>query len=190
MSHLRFGRSSKVPVSAPLALETHNILFQIVPIPVATNEFEPRKVEAQTKALKDFRSAAKDLFEPNDCRLVSNGGNRAYQTQETYGTAITMEKAIETMNAHDLTLRVNFKRPGVHGSTTCMELSAPLLERLIQESADAKGMKTIELRCKSEIHASVPRHGAMYVSITKHGAQHVLSHVDYHILAQYDEMYN
>lgn len=191
MSHLRFTRKA-VPVAAASATsaETHNIKIDIVPVPVDTNEFSPKKVEAQTVALKEFRTAAKDLFESNDCRVVTNGGTRAYQTQETYGTAVSMEKAIEVMNEHDLTFKVNFRRPGVHGSTTCMELSAPLLERLLQESEDAKGMKTIELRCRSETHASVPRHGAMYVSVAKAGAQHVLSHVDYHILSQYDEMYN
>lgn len=191
MSHLRFTRKA-VPVAAASAAsaETHNIKIDIVPVPVDTNEFSPKKVQAQTVALKAFRTAAKDLFESNDCRVVNNGGTRAYQTQETYGTAVSMEKAIEVMNEHDLTFKVNFRRPGVHGSTTCMELSAPLLERLLQESEDAKGMKTIELRCRSETHASVPRHGAMYVSVAKAGAQHVLSHVDYHILSQYDEMYN
>lgn len=191
MSHLRFTRKATPVATANSALpDTHHIKIDIVPVPVDTNEFDPKKVQAQTVALKEFRGAAKDLFESNDCRLVTNGGTRAYQTQETYGTAVSMEKAIEVMNAHDLTFKINFRRPGVHGSTTCMELSAPLLERLLQESEDAKGMKTIELRCRSETHASVPRHGSMYVSVSKAGAQHVLSHVDYHILSQYDEMYN
>jgi hypothetical protein len=188
MSHLRFGRERKVSASASNVSstmpDTHHIKIELVPIPVETNEFDPKKVQAQTTALKDFRTAAKDLFETNDCRLVTNGGTRAYQTQETYGTAVSMEKAIEVMTAHDLTFKINFRRPGVHGSTTCMELSSPLLERLLQESEDAKGMKTIELRCRSETH------GSMYVSVSKTGAQHVLSHVDYHILSQYDEMYN
>lgn len=191
MSHLRFTRKpARAVVSAPTAAETHNIKIDIVPIPVETNEFDPKKVAAQTAAQREFRTAAKDLFEQNDCRLMANNGNRAYQTQETYGTSVSMEKAIEVMNEHDLTMKINFRRPGVHGSTTCMELSAPLLERLLQESADAKGQKTIELRCKSETHASVPRHGAMYVTVVKAGAQHALSHVDYHILSQYDQMYS
>lgn len=190
MSHLRFTKKPAVPVAAPSAVEQHHILFQVVPVPVTSNEFDPKKVAEQTAALKQFRTQAKDIFEPNDCRMVSNGGNRAYQTQETYGTSLSMEKAIEVMSAHDLTLRVNFRRPGVHGSTTCMELSPTLLERLLQESPDAKGQKTIELRCKSETHAAVPRHGALFVTVKKSGAQHVLSHVDYHVLASYDEMYN
>ena len=191
MSHLRFTRRAVPVATAASAMpDTHHIKIDIVPIPVGTNEYSPKTVQQQTAALKEFRTAARDLFETNDCRCVMNAGTRAYQTQETYGTAVSMEKAIEVMNAHDLTFKINFRRPGVHGSTTCMELSAPLLERLLQESEDAKGMKTIELRCRSETHASVPRHGSMYVSVAKAGAQHVLSHVDYHILSQYDDMYN
>ena len=125
MSHLRFTRKPARVVAAATSADTHNVKIDIVPIPVETNEFDPKKVAAQTAAQREFRTAAKDLFEQNDCRLVANGGNRAYQTQETYGTSVSMEKAIEVMNEHDLTMKINFRRPGVHGSTTCMELSAP-----------------------------------------------------------------
>ena len=55
---------------------------------------------------------------------------------------------------------------------------------------DSKNQKTLELRVKAEASVSVPRHGAMYISVQKMGAMHMLSHVDYKIMASYDSMYH
>jgi hypothetical protein len=191
MSHFRFSSKPAIPTAAAAAPKPHHIQFEIVPVPTGTtSEFDPKFVAAQTAALKEFRERGKDIFKPNDCRMVSNGGNRAYETFETYGTALTVEKMVEVMNTHHLTLKVKFNRPGLHGANTCMELSAGLLDRLLQESPDAKNNKTIALRIGTEKHTAVPPHGTMYVTVAQQGAQHVLSHVDYHILAQYDELYS
>jgi len=170
--------------------QQHHVLIEAVPVPVGTNEYEPEKVRAQGLALQNFRSVAKDIFEPNECRCVSNAGQRLYQTQETYGTSMSIEQMIETMSDYDLTMRVNFRRPGVHSATTCMELSAPLLNRLLEESEDAKSQKTLELRVKAEASVSVPRHGSMYITVCKNGEVHTLSHVDYKIMSSYDSMYH
>ncbi len=170
--------------------QQHHVLIEAVPVPVGTNEYDPEKVRAQGLALQNFRNVAKDIFEPNECRCVSNAGQRLYQTQETYGTSMSIEQMIETMGNYDLTMRVNFRRPGVHSATTCMELSAPLLARLLEESEDAKSQKTLELRVKAEASVSVPRHGSMYITVCKNGEVHTLSHVDYKIMASYDSMYH
>lgn len=171
-------------------VQTHHMLIEAVPVPVGTNEYDPEKVKLQGNRLTQFRTTAKDMFDPNDCRCVTNAGQRLYQTQETYGTSMTVEQMIENMKQADLTMRVNFRRPGIHSSTTCMELSAPLLERLLQETEDAKNQKTLELRVKAEAHVAVPKHGAMFISVTKQGAVHLLTHIDYKIMSSYDQMYH
>ena len=171
-------------------VESHHILLEAVPIPVGTNEFDPEKVKYQSNMLNQFRTSAKDMFDANECRCVLNAGQRLYQTEETYGTSMTVEQMVEIMKKADLTMRVNFRRPGVHSSTTCMELSASLLQKLLQETEDNKSQKTLELRVKAEAHVAVPKHGAMFISVTKKGPVHLLTHIDYKIMSSYDKMYH
>jgi len=195
MSRLRvFNRKAETENAVPEVqtphVQQHHILIEAVPVPVGTNEYDPQVAKQQGETLKEFRTLAKDTFEPNDCRCVSNAGQRLYQTTETYGTSMTIEQMIEKMKAADLTLRVNFRRPGVHSATTCMELSHELLARLLEESPDAKNSKTLELRVKAEAHVAVPRHGAMFISVAKNGPVHLLQHIDYKIMSSYDQMYH
>ena len=148
MSRLKvFNRKSEetqsvAEIASPHVAQ-HHILIEAVPVPVGTNEYDPNLARQQGEVLKKFRTRAKDTFEPNECRCVTNAGQRLYQTTETYGTAMTIEQMLETMCKGDLTLRVNFRRPGIHSATTCMELEKSLLTRLIQEKADAKQQKTL-----------------------------------------------
>ena len=103
---------------------------------------------------------------------------------------MTVEQMVEKMKTGDLTLRVNFRRPGIHSATTCMELSHELLSRLLEEGPDAKQQKTLELRVKAESHVAVPRHGAMFITVTQQGPVHLLAHIDYKIMSSYDQMYH
>lgn len=195
MSRLKvFNRKSEetqsvAEIASPHVAQ-HHILIEAVPVPVGTNEYDPNLARAQGEILKKFRTQAKDTFEPNECRCVTSAGQRLYQTTETYGTAMTIEQMLETMDKGDLTLRVNFRRPGIHSATTCMELEKSLLQRLIQENSDAKKQKTLELRVKAESHVAVPRHGAMFITVTEQGPVHLLSHIDYKIMTSYDQMYH
>lgn len=172
------------------SVQSHHILIEAVPVPVGTNEYDPESVRKQSQLLQAFRKQAKDTFEPNDCRCVTNAGQRLYQTQETYGISMSAEQMIEAMEEADLTLRVNFRRPGVHSATTCMELSPASLSKALEQKPDGKNLKTLELRVKAETNVAVPRHGAMFISLTKSGAVHLLSHIDYKIMSSYDEMYH
>lgn len=181
--------AEKLAEGSPV-VQKHHMLIEAVPVPVGTNEYDPEKVKAQGSILRQFRAQAKDTFDSNDCRCVTNAGQRLYQTQETYGTSMTVEQMVETMEKADLTMRVNFRRPGLHSATTCMELSAPLLQKLMDEKADAKSQKTLELRVKAEGHVAVPRHGSMFITVKQSGAVHFLSHIDYKIMRSYDEMYH
>lgn len=148
------------------------------------------RVTYQAQELKKLRTEGKDLFEMNETRKVQSAGTLLYQTTETYGTSMSIEKIIETLRSAELTLRVNFHRPGMHSNTTCMELSADTLEKLVNTKSDAHGNKIAELRVRAERNANVPRHGAIFVAITQKGTMHYLSHVDYKIMSSYDAMYH
>lgn len=195
MSRLRFQERPTPLQAAPVApsqalVDNYHFLLEAVPVPVGTNEYDPEKVKIQAAALTAFRKTAKDLFEPNGCACVTNAGLRLYQTQETYGTALSIEQMIDKMDTNSLTMRVNFRRPGIHSSTTCMELSSEMLSRLLNTTPDSKGCKSLELRVKAEAHVAVPRHGAIFITAVSQGPVHTLSTIDYKIMASYDQMYH
>ena len=192
MSRLAFRSPEASPVTVEIVPETtsHHIILEATVKPISTNDYNKDRVAQQSSALKTLRSTGKDLFEMNETRKVQSAGTVLYQTTETYGTALSIEKMCEIMGPNDLTLRVNFNRPGKHSNTTCMELSVTTLEKLIQTTADAHGHKTAELRIKAEQSALSPRHGAVYVSIASKGTQHYLSHIDYKIMSAYDALYH
>jgi hypothetical protein len=169
---------------------THHIVLEATVKPVSTNEYDSNRVTEQARILSQLRLNGKDIFEMNETRVVQSAGTTLYQTTEMYGTSMSIENIIETMKPADLTLRVNFNRPGVHSNTTCMALSSGTLTKLLQTKADATGNKIAELRINVESNANVPRHGAFYVAITQKGTQHYFSHIDYKIMSQYDQMYH
>lgn len=192
MSRLVFRspETSPVNVETPAVTATHHILLEATVRPVGSNDYQQNRVADQASALKELRSNGKDIFDMNETRKVQSAGTLLYQTTETYGTSMSIEKIVEILKAGDLTLRVNFHRPGMHSNTTCMELSSNTLESLMATSVDAHGNKIAELRVKAEQSAAVPRHGAVFVAITTKGAMHYLSHIDYKIMASYDAMYH
>lgn len=191
MSHLAFR--SPEPVDETVSFvptTTHHIVIEATVKPVRTNDYDSNQVTEQARILNQLRLNGKDIFEMNETREVQSAGTTLYQTTEMYGTAMSIENIIETMKPADLTLRVNFNRPGVHSNITCMALSSGTLTQLLQTKADANGNKIAELRINAESLANVPRHGAFYVAITQKGTQHYLSHIDYKIMSQYDQMYH
>lgn len=192
MSRLAFRSPDPSPSPIENAVKTtnHHIILEATVRPVGMNNYSQDRVSEQAAGLRELRSQGKDLFEMNETRKAESNGTVLYQTTETYGTAMSIEKIVSKLKASDLTLRVNFRRPGVHSSATCMELSAETLSKLIQTGADSQGNKVAELRVKQEQSASKPSHGAMYVAVTCRGTQHFLSHIDYKILASYDAMYH
>ena len=192
MSRLAFRSPNVSPETVEHTPPTtrHHIILETTVRPVSANDYDKERVHTQAVALNSLRQSGKDLFEMNETRKVQSAGTTLYQTTETYGTSMSIEKIIDCMQQADLTLRVNFKRPGVHSNTTCMELSTETLQKLIHTAPDVNGHRIAELRVKAELGANVPRHGAMYVAITEKGTQHYLSHIDYKIMSSYDEMYH
>jgi hypothetical protein len=192
MSRLSFRDSSPVTINIPQELPTqrHHIVIEATMKPVGMSSYHKNKVEEQGEVLNQLRKSGKDIFDYNDTRSVQSAGTTLYQTTETYGTSISIENIIETLKSANLTLRVNFNRPGKHSNTTCMALSSEVLSRLMKTSADSNGNKIAELRVADEQNASVPSHGSFYIAITQKGTQHYLSSVDYKILTAYDKLYH
>jgi len=192
MSRLAFRSpdTSPTPVDTAAKPTKHHIILEATVRPVGLRNYNQDRVAQQAAALKEMRSQGKDLFEMNETRKVESTGTTLYQTTETYGTAMSIEKIADALRKADLTLRVNFRRPGVHSSATCMNLSSDTLQKLIGTAADAQGNKVAELRVKDEQTAAKPSHGALYVAVTCRGTQHYLSHIDYKILSSYDAMYH
>ena len=192
MSRLAFRSPdpSPTPVDTSAKTSKHHIILEATVRPVGMKNYTQDRVAEQATALKQLRTQGKDLFEMNETRKVESTGTALYQTTDTYGTAMSIEKIIAALKQADLTLRVNFRRPGVHSSSTCMELSADTLQKLVAVAPDPQGNKVAELRVKQEQTAAKPSHGAMYVAVTCRGTQHFLSHIDYKILTSYDAMYH
>lgn len=187
---LRSPEPTPANIDAPQATATHHIILEATCKAIGQNDYDKTRVEQQQASLSVLRKDGKDIFEMNETRKVQSAGTLLYQTTETYGTSLSVEKIIETLDNADLTLRVNFHRPGVHSNTTCMGLSSKTLKSLIASSPDAHGNKIAQLRVKEEQTAKVPKHGQLFVAITAKGAQHYLSHIDYKIMACYDAMYH
>jgi len=192
MSRLAFSSPSPSPINVdvPQKTEKHHIILEATVRPLSSNDFNKDRVSVQASALRELRKTGKDVFELNETRKVQSTGTYLYQTTETYGTALSIERIVEFLDSADLTLRVNFNRPGIHSSTTCMELSSTTLKALMAASADANGSKIAELRVKAEKSANVPQHGSIFVAISKKGTQHYISHIDYKIMVSYDKMYH
>ena len=118
MSRLSTSYKPKINEASEKTEERNNaILLQCVPRPRATDEYDSKLVMKQTSVLKEFREAGKDLFVPNETRCVTKAGNKLYQTNETYGSSLSIENMVNTMNDNELTLRVNFKRHGLYPTT-------------------------------------------------------------------------
>lgn len=192
MSRLAFRSPDTTPIAvhAPQPVKTHHVVVEATVAPVKSRVYDKERVERQAEALSTLRTKGKDIFTKNETRKIQSAGTILYQTSETYGTPISVEKIIEILQKHELTLRVNFNRPGVHSNTTCMQLSPGTLGRLLNTQEDANHNKIAELRVKAEEDDNFPAHGSMYVAVTKKGTQHYLSHVDYKIMASYDAMYH
>lgn len=166
--------------------EKSSVLFTFVPRP--GSDLSPAKAQEQAELINSLHKRVRDLNDPNHMTKTSEEGICLYQTTETYGKAMSVESISEVMNSNDLTLRVTFRRPGYHSSSTAFELSPSMLEQLVQEDVDAHGTKMLELRIKAEARAENPRNGSMYVSIEPKRGLHYFTNVDFKIDDTFDKL--
>lgn len=183
----RFGKN----YAAATAVENKNneissIVFAFVPNP--GSDIDHAQAEEKADVIESLHKRVRDLSEPNNMTKTVQDCTCLYQTLETYGKAMSCEAITETMAENDLTLRVTFKRPGYHSSSSVFELNHKMLSQLIKEDVDAHGTKMLELRVKAEALAENPRNGSLFVSIEPKRNLHYFTNVDYRIDSTYDRI--
>lgn len=181
----RFGKNSGYFNTAAKE-EYSSVLFNFLPNPGsdATSAQATDKAEIITSLQKRVR----DLNEPNKMTKTVQDGVCLYQTTEMYGKVMSVEGIVEAMRENDLTLRVTFRRPGFHSSSTLFELNPGMLDQLVSEEEDDHGTKMMELRVKAEASAENPRNGSMFISIEPKKGLHYFTNVDYRIDNTYDQI--
>lgn len=183
-----FGPSYAKATAVPE--EQHYCIFQFVPSP--GSDASADQANARAEVITALEKRAGDLAQPNYMHKASDNETHLYQTKETYGRPMSVETIIENMKASELTLRLRFQRPGILSSHSVFELAPGMLEKLIDEEVDETGVKMIELRVRAEAQASMPRNGAMFVSVEKKKGHdlHYFSNVDYKIAQGYDALFH
>ena len=176
--------------STAVAEPEHYVRFEIVPSP--GSDLSAEQACARAEVIESLEKRIADLAQPNYMSLLSQNGEILYQTKESYGRALSCESLCENLKASELTLRLKFNRPGTFSSSSVFELAPEMLEKLTQEETDESGLKMIELRVRAEAQSSLPRNGAMFVSLIKNEKTnlHNISNVDYKIIEAYDKIFH
>lgn len=177
---MSFIKSSKSQV---LDLASKTTLFvDMVPNPKDTRVFSMDQWNAQLGVIKQQQQLQNDLNKIHPLSKSLNGETVTYAMTTPFKALARGEDMLALMNAHDLSLRLNVKRPDAHAANhTCMQLSSNALEGLLAQSADEGGLKTIQLRAKADSQAEQPEHGDMFLTMLETNKGHLFSHVDYEI---------
>lgn len=163
-----------------------SVIFTFVPNPGSDSSHS--QAMEKVSVIESLQKRVRDLSDPNSMTKTVQDSTCLYQTVETYGKAMSVEAIAEAMQENDLTLRVTFKRPGYHSSSSIFELNPKMLTQLVKEDVDSHGTKMLELRVKAEARAENPRNGSMFVSIEPKRGLHYFTNVDYRIDGTYDKM--
>ena len=98
MSRLAFrsnSNDSTVSAEARTPTAQHHIILEATVKPIGAGEYRKDYVAHQAAQLRSLRKEGKDIFEMNETRKVQSAGTLLYQTTETYGTSMSIEKIIE-----------------------------------------------------------------------------------------------
>jgi hypothetical protein len=161
---------------------------EIAPKSVPSHAFDMGKWQTQMAAISTMQKKYSDLNRLYPLASENVRGNLIFTQQKAFRTLPSVEHLIDCMDVHDLTMRLNIKRPQAHASThSCFELSKDHLRHLVGRAADAEGRKTLQLRAKSDATAALPRNGELFVTFNTSGGQHYLSHSDFEISEQAED---
>jgi hypothetical protein len=181
MSFIRAAPSAKIEATAETA-EKSTFFAEMAPKSVPSHKFEMSTWQTQMAAISTMQKKYSDLNRLYPLAKEENHGNLTFSQQKVFTTLPSVEHLIDCMDVHDLTMRLNIKRPQAHASThSCFELSKDHLLHLIDSAADGSGLKTLQLRAKSDAAAALPRNGELFVTVNTTGGQHYLSHADFEI---------
>jgi len=184
---MSFLRKQDAKIIAP-SLDCDTTFFlELAPKMVPTSEFNMATWNAQLDTIQKQQGMQNDLNKIHSLAMTKNAEVNAYTMSKPFTALARVEDMIPVLKKNGLTLRLNIKRPHAHVSNhTCMELSADHLSNLLAESADAAGLKTIQLRTKADAVSEPPTHGDMFVTLVQTDKGHVFSHVDYEITEEHD----
>lgn len=189
MSVVRFKKSvtqetSEKPVAPKEAAseKTLNMRIDVVPIPIGSvKEYSNEKRDQQTQGIRAIMDLGKDLFQSNRTRMSNNMGKRLYQTADLYGQTLAVEDMIPLLTNNDLTLRLNAIRGGSDSHTSCMELTTGKLADALDEFADDKNEKLVEVSI-----ASQEQIGKIFLGMKVSNGKHFIQKLDYEISAELD----
>lgn len=188
MSVVRFKKNVASEVSEKLVVtkeaneKTLNMRIDVVPIPIGSvKEYSNEKRDQQTQGIRAIMDLGKDLFQSNRTRMSNNMGKRLYQTSDLYGQTLAVEDMIPMLTDNDLTLRLNAIRGGSDSHTSCMELTTGKLADALDEFADDKNEKLVEVSI-----ASQEQIGKIFLGLKVSNNKHYIQKVDYEISAELD----
>ena len=191
MSVVRFRKSTDNVTQAPQpssekAVEeksTVNMRIDVVPIPIgSTKQYSAEKREQQSKGIRDIMDKGKDLFQSNKTVVSNNMGKRLYQTADLYGQTLAVEDLIPMLTGNDLTLRLNALRGGSDSHSSCMELTTGKLADALDEFADDRNEKTVEVAIKGQENL-----GKIYMGLKVKGDKHYIQKLDYEVSTELDK---
>lgn len=174
------SQSSAKPV---VEKSTVNMRIDVVPIPIGSSkQYSVEKREQQSKSIREIMDKGKDLFQSNTTVVSNNMGKRLYQTADLYGQTLAVEDLIPMLTNNDLTLRLNALRGGTDSHSSCMELTTGKLADALDEFADDKNEKTVEVSIKSQENL-----GKIYMGLKLKGDKHFIQKLDYEVASELDK---
>ena len=182
MSFIRQAVAAAPEIVSESADEKSSFFAEMAPKSVPSHEFQMDTWQTQMAAISTMQKKYSDLNRLYPLAKEESHGNLTFSQQKAFTTLPSVEHLIDCMNVHDLTMRLNIKRPQAHAAThSCFELSKDHLNHLVGSAADAEGRKTLQLRAKSDAMAALPRNGELFVTVNTSGGQHYISHADFEI---------
>jgi hypothetical protein len=182
MSFIRNAAPVDSGVATDVGAENSTFFAEMAPKSVATHQFEMGKWQSQMSAISTMQKKYSDLNRLYPLAREEAHGNLSFSQQKAFTTLPSVEHLVRCMNEHDLTMRLNIKRPQAHAAShSCFELSKEHLTHLMGTASDTAGLKTLQLRSKSDALAALPRNGELFVTASARGGQHFLSHADFEI---------
>ena len=189
MSFIREAAASPAKIEANAETDVQSSFFaEMAPKSLPSHEFDMDVWQTQMAAISTMQKKYSDLNRLYPLLKEQSRGNLTFSQQKAFSTLPAVEHLIDCMDVHDLTMRLNIKRPHAHAAShSCFELSKNHLRHLISTAADGSGRKTLQLRAKSDAAAALPRNGELFVTVNVAGGQHYLSHTDFEISEHAEE---
>ena len=186
MSVVRFKKTQHQPTPTLKSTEkskSMSMRVDVVPIPTGTNISVSKDVlSKQNAAIAEITKKGSDLFQSNRTVVSNNMGKRLYQTADLYGQTLAVEDLIPKLTENNLTLRLNAIRGGADSHTSCMELTTGKLADALEEEADSKQEKLVQVSLPNQPHV-----GRIFMGLKVRNGKHFIQKLDYEISTELDD---